>query len=266
LDVTQALSDTENALRDFIAAVLRNKFGPAWEPKCGVSDERLEAWRSRKREGEKQHRSGAADDRLMYYADFYDLKTILKKHWSGEFSQVFGDWKTMEVWLDSLGRLRNSDAHRRELLPHQKHLILGIAGDIRTHMMSYRSKQETNDDCYPRLEHVADSLGSIWQYGTNNHWSIIDTKRCLRVGDRVDFVIAASDPLGAELAYAVRTIHGSYDSGWQEANSLSIQFCEADIRKLCDVQLRIRSPRKYHALGEYDDLATFRYSVLPPKE
>ena len=266
MDVTQALSDTENALRDFIAAVLWTKFGSAWEKNCGVSTERLEAWRSRKLEAEKQYRSGAVDERLIYYADFYDLQTILKNHWSSEFSKVFGDWRTMEVWLSSLGRLRNSDAHRRELLPHQKHLILGIAGDIRTRMTSYRSKQETDEDCYSRLEHVTDSLGSTWRYGVNNHWNIISTGRHLRVGDRLEFVISASDPLGSEVEYALHTIHRSYDTGWKKENALSIQFSEADIRKLCDVQICIRSPRKYHALGEYDDLATFRYSILPPKK
>ena len=31
----------------------------------------------------------------------------------------------MEVWLNELEALRDADAHRRELLPHQKHLALG---------------------------------------------------------------------------------------------------------------------------------------------
>ena len=51
----------------------------------------------------------------MYYADFYDLRTILKK-WAGEFSNALGDWKTIEVWLTELEKLRDPDAHRRELL------------------------------------------------------------------------------------------------------------------------------------------------------
>ena len=43
-----------------------------------------------------------------------------------------GEWKTMEVWLDELEKLRNPDAHRRELLPHQKQLAAGIAGETGT--------------------------------------------------------------------------------------------------------------------------------------
>jgi hypothetical protein len=146
IDITQALKDTENALRDFISSVLQKKFGGNWVEQCGVSPERIKRWQERKVEEEKRQKFGVIEERLIYYADFYDLKTILKKHWVGEFSEGLGDWKTMEVWLDELGRLRDPEAHRRELLPHQKHLAVGIAGEIRTRIVRYRSKQETSED------------------------------------------------------------------------------------------------------------------------
>ena len=68
------------------------------------------------------------EERLIYYADFYDLKTILKKNWDTSFADALGDWKTFDVWLTELEKLRDPDAHRRELLPHQKSLIIGISG------------------------------------------------------------------------------------------------------------------------------------------
>ncbi|MDX6501365.1 MAG: hypothetical protein QOG23_4625 [Blastocatellia bacterium] len=37
MDITQALKDTENSLRDFIAATLRKAFGKTWIERCGVS-------------------------------------------------------------------------------------------------------------------------------------------------------------------------------------------------------------------------------------
>ncbi len=114
IDITQALKDTENALRDFIASILRKKFGENWVEKCGISNERIQQWQARKAEEEKRQKFGAVEERLIYYADFYDLETILHKNWQGEFNEALGDWKTMKVWLDELGKLRDPDAHRRD--------------------------------------------------------------------------------------------------------------------------------------------------------
>jgi hypothetical protein len=199
IDITQALKDTENALRDFIASILRKKFGENWVEQCGVSPERISQWQERKAEEERRQKFGTVDERLIYYADFYDLQTILKKNW-GEFAEALGDWKTMEVWLDELGRLRDPDAHRRELLPHQKHLAIGIAGEIRTRLVRYRSKQETSEDYFPRIESVRDNFGNIFPSGTG---STVLTKTILRPGDIIEFIITASDPLGSNLGYAI---------------------------------------------------------------
>jgi hypothetical protein len=160
MDITQILKDTENSLRDFIGYILSKSFGADWEQKCGVSDDRLNKWRERKESEEKRQKAGACDERLIYYADFYDLKTILQKHWR-LFSEALGEFKTVEVWLTVLEKLRDPDAHRRELLPHQKDLILGISGELRTRIARYRSSQETAEAYYPRIEFAADNLGSV---------------------------------------------------------------------------------------------------------
>jgi len=41
-DITQALKDTENALRDFIAVILEKTLGKDWIDSCGVSSDRVE--------------------------------------------------------------------------------------------------------------------------------------------------------------------------------------------------------------------------------
>src|SRR5712692_5396282 len=164
IDVTQALKDTENALRDQIAEVLQKGLGENWVEKCGVTPDRLEQWIRRKEEEERRQKAGVVEERILYYADFYDLKTILQKNWP-DFAPIFGEWKTMEVFLSELEKLSDPEAHRRELLPHQKHLVLGIAGEIRTRMIRYRSKEETGEDYYPRIESARDSVGNIWTYG-----------------------------------------------------------------------------------------------------
>jgi hypothetical protein len=260
MDVTQALKDTENSLRDFIAICLSRHFGDEWISKCGVSPDRIEKRTERKNIEGKRQETGVVEERLIYYADFYDLKTILKKHWSLEFSKVFGELKTMEVWLTEMEKLRDPDAHRRELLPHQKHLILGISGEIRTRLVKYRSKMETTDDFFPRIESARDSLGTISTYGQ----LISHTQHKLRPGDIIDFVITASDPLGEELQYGMTVLH-NYNIMWQDDNTFTLVIEKEYIGKSFAVHLWIRSPRDYHAHGGYDDYVSFRYDVLPLK-
>jgi hypothetical protein len=259
VDATQALKDTENSLRDFIASVLQTKLGSNWEETCGVSEARLVHWRQRKIDEENRQEAGVVEERLIYYADFYDLKTILEKHWS-YFSVALGDWKTMRVWLSELEKLRDPDAHRRELLPHQKNLVLGIAGEIRTRLIRYRSKQETSEDYFPRIESARDSLGNMW---TPQSGGFLKYSTLLRPGDVIDYVITASDPLGAELEYSMNA--GSDWSLWQESNILTLSVTDFHIGTNLHVSMRIRSPRQYHAAFDYDDKVVFTYDVLPPK-
>ena len=128
-DINQYLKDTENSLRDLISWLMVNEFGLEWENKCGVLADRLIIWKERL---DKEAGRGiiSLDNRLIYYADFYDLMTIIHKNWSDIFVNVFRKKKEIEVLLDYLEQYRNADAHRRELLPHQKHFIVGIAGEL----------------------------------------------------------------------------------------------------------------------------------------
>jgi len=212
MDVTQALRDAENSLRDFIGSVLSKSIGNNWVESCGVSEDRIRKWQERKEAESKRQEAGVVEERLLYYADFYDLRTILKKHWSGEFSAALGDWKTMDVWLTELEKLRDPDAHRRELLPHQKHLVLGISGEIRNRIVRYRSKQESVEDFYPRIESVRDSLGNIWVAGD---LATKIVKHPLRLNDLLDLVVTARDPQDAELEFGIAT-NEMYPVSWQK--------------------------------------------------
>jgi hypothetical protein len=273
LDATQALRDAENSLRDFIGEVLEKALGAGWEEKCGVSADRLEKWRERRQIEEKRQQTGVTEERLLYYADFYDLKTILKKHWSQHFTAALGDWKTMEVWLNELEKLRDPDAHRRELLPHQHHLALGISGDIRTRIARSRSAQETGESYFPRIESVRDSLGTLW---TRGHYSaLLFTEKTARPGDTVDFVVTASDPLEEQMHYSIttgRTAVGVYprEDEWHESNSGSVTFEDAHIGLQTQVMLMVRSLRQFHAHSAggtgFDDFVIFRYDVLPTRK
>lgn len=263
MDVTQGLKNAENSLRDFIAFVLNESLGIDWEEKCGVSSERIEKWKQRKEVEKKRQRSGLVDERLIYYADFYDLKTILKKNWQ-HFHKAFGEFKTFEVWLIELEKLRDPDAHRRELLPHQVNLILGVSGEIRTKIVRYRSSLETSEAYYPRIEFAADNLGNSWKPGQDY---FVRTGLILRPGELLEHIVTASDPLEGKISYQCRYKQGSPGGGedWGEQNAFSHEITTFDIGKLFFVTIKVKSDREFHARGTYDCDIMFTYEVLPPK-
>jgi hypothetical protein len=263
LDVTQSLKDTENSLRDFIASVLEKANGPEWYNSCGVSPDRVEKWEERRDVELKRQRAGSVDPRLIYYADFYDLGTIIEKNWSC-FKDVFDDLSRLRVYLRDLEKLRDPDAHRRELLPHQRHLVLGIGGEIRARIIQYRNKLDTIDAYFPRIESARDSLGNVYVPGEFR--PPVNAQQILRPDDVIDFTVTASDPLGATLSYRI-AINDFERSDWQEDNSFSVRIREEHIGKYFSVAIHVRSPRDHHArAGSYDDKVEFDYTVLPRKK
>jgi hypothetical protein len=262
VDVTQALRNTENALRDFIATTLEKSLGSEWLNRCGVSPDRITKWKDRKSEEQRRQEAGVVEERLLYYADFYDLKTILKKHWQGDFSDVLGDWRRFDVLFDELARYRDPDAHRRELLPHQQSFILGIEGDIRSRLIRWHSRRARVDDCFPRIESARDSIGSQWIPSKDFSHDIFDTGTTLRPGDKIDFVVTARDPEDLPVEYQLSVMNHN-DTPWQASGVFSFEIREAHISAALFITARIRSPRSYHARAGYDDDVVFRYRVLP---
>lgn len=259
MDVTQALKDAENSLRDFISMRLQSKFGSNWIEHCGITNDRLAEWRGRKLEESKTQASVAIEERLIYYADFYDLGTILKKHWNDLFKEVFDKQKNILPWLKELEKYRNPDAHRRELLPHQKHLVLGISGEIRSRIVRFRSSMETENDCFPRIECVRDNYGNAMTQ--SRMLKALTSKTRLRPGDTIDIVVTASDPEGFNLEYGFGTNRIGVE--WSNSNTFSLRISEDDISKCLTIKILIRSNRNYHAYNGFDDFMHFQYSVLP---
>lgn len=261
VDISQVLRDAENALRDFIAFKLQKSIGDSWIERCGVSPARIEKWKERKEIEEKKQASGVVEERLIYYADFYDLITILKHRWSEDFSEVFGKWKEMEVWLSTLEDLRNPEAHRRDLLPHQKQLAAGIAGEIRTRIVRHRSRDVAVDNYFARIESARDNHGNLFTAGGSKN---VRTGTVLHPGEDLEFIVTASDPYGQKLQYGLTA---QSDSHWQDSNEFALRVTADHIGRTFSVFLEIRSGRDYHAYdsGEsgYDDFVFFTYTVLP---
>jgi hypothetical protein len=265
MDISESLKSAENSLRDLFAFVLSRKLGTEWVRSCGVSDDRILQWQGRKLIDEKKF--GYSDPRLIYYSDFYDLKTILKTNWNSGLSEVFGKLKEIEVMLDLLDEIRNPDAHRRDLLPFQQHLAIGISGKIRATITRYFSKMETGDSFYPRIESIQDSLGNTWCIG---ECTPLDTVHTLRPGDQLQFKVSGTDPLGEQLEYAVFPIAVPHECEWNQTGNFDLTIKNSHVGKKLWITIAVRSPREFHAkgdvgLGKVDDTVKFGYEVLPPR-
>jgi hypothetical protein len=256
MDESEALKEVENSLRDFISNFLEERIGKDWIGCCGVTLDRISKWKEKQEIEEKTLKYSSIEKRLLYYSDFYDLITIIDKNWDKGFNDIFGNKATTMVFLNLLEDFRNPEAHRREFLPHQKHLILGVSGEIRNRLILYRSKKETGKDYFPRLESVRDNLENTWVQGDKN----INTNLTLRVGDTLQFFITATDPLGEDLEYSL------YGDKWQKSNSIEIKLTEKHISKKHGFIVAVRSKRSYHADSfGCDDSVLFEYQILPKK-
>ncbi|MFC7670265.1 hypothetical protein ACFQT0_25040 [Hymenobacter humi] len=181
------------------------------------------------------------------------MQNILNKNWEN-FKGAFGEKKEIDLFLKQLGDFRNSNAHGRELLTYQKHLAIGLSGEIRNRITKFRSMQDTGESYFPRIESVHDNYGNSWKIGDYN----IETKLTLRVGDRLEFVISATDPQDEKLFYS---INGPDE--WQENNHLHFTLTDKEIRREMLFGIYVKSSRSYHAKRDYDDAVIFCYQVLP---
>ncbi|MDD4897860.1 MAG: Swt1 family HEPN domain-containing protein [Methanocellales archaeon] len=262
--------DTENALRDFTQVLLQAKFGEEWIIHLGITEDRVNQWKSRMEEERKSQRAGAVEEHLLYYADFYDLQKIIEKNWEQLFKDVFFDLKALQTYFDKLQDFRDQDAHRRELLLFQQNLVMGICGEILSLLVKYRSNMGGH---FPQIESAQDSLGSLLLPGPIVQFTltkkvlrlvpVVLTEKVLRPGDEVEFVITASDMEGGEIEFAMGK---DFCGGkWQKDNHFKWRIDDSDIGKKTDLTFYIRSMRKHHAMGDYDDFVNFSYNLIPKR-
>lgn len=268
MDPASSLKKAENSIRDVIHYILTNSLGSDWHNRCGVSPDRVSKWEEKR--AEEQKRTGRSDPRLIYYSDFYDLKTIIKKSWDNGLKEVFEKLKGIENLLDLLDENRNPIAHQRELLPYQKHIVEGVSGKIRSQITGYFCKMETGDAYYPRIEFIQDNLGTSWSAGSKN---VVPHGPILRPGDLLQFVVTATDPLGEQLTYILCPEGLVRDKVENFTGEFEFEVLPKHVQQRMSIHLIVRSPREFHALakGYYGDplhgadhVVTFFYEVLPP--
>ena len=264
MDASQALKSTENSLRDVFSYILHKKFGTDWLTKVGVAPERIALWESRK--VEEQRRIGRSDPRLIYYSDFYDLRTILRKNWNDGLTEVFGsELKETEILLKLLEEFRNPDAHRRELLPYEIQLVLGITGKIRSQISLFYNNMQHSDSYFCRIDAIQDNLGNSWNpsSGTRNQ-----PNNLLRPGQRLEFNVVASDPKGQTILYGAYECKAPFHVVWKDVGDFSFEITDEHISESFIFTFAVKSQRPYSAtqavnIGKCDHYQLVSYIVLP---
>lgn len=255
MEIAREIKDTENALKEFVASILARNIGENWMDSCGLSREIIDEWRRKKAINEEQIRPMHGAEQPIFYADLADIIFLIHHNWESEFHSVFGDKVIIEAYIKTLGQFSHPEQGRRELFVFQKHLMLGITGDIRTRITTYRSLTEVGKEGFPRIESIKDSFGNLWTVGKPMR---IKTNTNLHVGEVVEYIITAVDPVQLPLQYKI------FGFKWETGNILHLKIEEKHVGRNAKVNIAIRSKRKFHAypLG-YDDRVVFEYQILP---
>ena len=266
MEPTISLKHTENALRGIIEFVMRKAIGDDWIYNCGVDDEVIKKWFVRAEED--QHRLGTMDQRLLFYADFYTIKTLILRNWDRGFADVFGKKKRVEVLLDLMESFRNPDAHRRELLPYHIELVNGIDGWIRTHISRYYMSEENAVSYYAKIDSVATSIGATWSVGQP-----IQQKLAIkvRVGSRVDVTVTATDPQNRPLNFhCVLLVPGAVVEKQSPNGKFSFEVESKHVYNDAILSVGAESDGEYHpkimhgTTQKVDDQISFIFDILPP--
>jgi len=254
LNVSQAIEDVEIALRNFISVMLKNKLGNDWINSCGLDPSRVETFDNARAKELERLKSAKIEDRLIYYSELSDLMTIIIKNWE-VFIPVFLKKSKFELYMGTLIGYRIPNAHSRILLSHQKHLAIGISGELRNQIVTYRSKMETGEDIYPSLESITDNLGNFWDISKGYS---LTNEQILYPGDVLEFTINATDPQGGKLFYALHP-----QPQWQESNIMTIRITKDHINEPYMFVIVVQSDKDYHKDGQYDSVVSMSYKIRP---
>lgn len=130
-NLRECIQDTEQNLRDLLSTLMAEKYGSEWQgSSAGWPERERLALVNRLADEQRKLPHQQLSTRLLDYSNLLDLKALLERHWD-VFGSVFVSKDQTLVMLDKLNTLRNPEIHGRPGLEiHQRHLILGICGEL----------------------------------------------------------------------------------------------------------------------------------------
>lgn len=251
----------ENDLR----ALIREVLGDEWLARSNCDAARLEA----KREEERKRRHGAVvDDDLLAYTEFHEIKDIILRNWD-KFAAVWRSKRYFEAIFDRLEDFRNPDAHSRQLVPFEEHLVFGLTGELRNTITLHRSTAAVTGEHYPIIELIEDSLGNRFVPSeAQQAGGGFNVPATFAIGNTVTFRMKAWDPQGRDLAWTV-SFNGKQPQQSLELTGSNVEFSwEISEEEVGDnvpiIGITMSSAGKYHRNRKNDAFIALYVTVAPP--
>jgi hypothetical protein len=263
MEATASIAVIEVDLRRLVAAVFRLADGTDWQ-RIRLDAELTAKLKVRFEEESKRRTPVRVTEDLLAYMHLFELRTLIEKNWQ-VFSSALGEKREFTVLMDKVEDFRNAPAHSRELLPHEKTLLEGISGEIRTKVTLHLSQQSIDSMHYPIIESIRDSFGNVPSHLDGGIFDQVDTDVHLQVGQLVSFEGRAWDPQGRELIWHWGVTIADAESS-AIGNDVTIGWTplEKDVRRSCHFVIEMKSTGPYHRSRSYDHRVTFGYTVDPP--
>lgn len=237
----------ENSIRQLLIKLIGSNDNSNYK----VTEDRISAWKDKREIERKKYKGTLIEDRIIYYSDFYDLKTIINKNWD-IFSGVFMDKKRFDVFFNEIEKFRNTLSHGREITSSQENLMNGIVGEIRNQITIYHNKNEMREDYFIQIVKISDNFG--------NSWPGQSQRITLRVGDIYELIIDANDPKDREIHYMLSSIGGNIDVLPQTNNKISFEVTNQMITSSMSLLVKVFTP-----ISDYENKThmTITMTILP---
>lgn len=264
-DAFDAISTTENVLRDLIVRQLSLSTDASYEQVLSWSPKDVARLAKRRADDERRRSGMEVSQRLIDYTDLSHLRSIVEAHWN-EFEACFGDEAETLLFLERLEDFRNPAMHSRGLVPRERALAVGIAGQLRDQVTRFRAVQDQDDDPFPRIEYIKDSTGRDCRANQSPHPLVYP-------GTVIEFEASAWDPSGGDITWAVWVVKQPQDrlldvtvpSG--QAVHLSWALTADDIASPAIVVFEVRGQAAHRRMPVFqvDDRVMVNYRVHPQK-
>ncbi|PHV65098.1 hypothetical protein [Williamsia muralis] len=266
VDAYTELVSAETALRDVIRVAV-----PLWEDQLGT--EAVQKLTNRRTEENRRRDGISVSQDLLDYTEIYQLQKLISTNWEA-VSPIMDDRKRTEVYLDLIFDVRNTIGHSRPVVPSERLLLAGAAGQIQNQLAKYRGGVDGSALYYSSIDSARDSSG------TSGNPKLMDPHRDrgndgrLEVGEVIAFELAATDPRGRELRWSMHVTKEdrafSYSSFDQRAASTGNQtrieweVARRDVGEEIDVVIVLRNSSEFQRSQGRGDVRVFHYRVSPP--
>lgn len=273
LEPTVAVTTLERALRLLLRRTLQAAWGQGWLERVTTPAQR-EQWQGR-HEQEQARRPGVLDlpPAGLEYSELYELIAIADKHWD-KVAAALGKRAAILPLLEHFERIRNTASHSRELMPFERELMSGIAGEIRNKVTIHMSSQDPVGDYYPRMESAADSFGaaiSMWNEMSEIAGTVPDAspRMVLQVGDVITFTCSGTDPKGRDLEWTLTRSTGGAQVVAVRPSGEQVELVwhveDGDVGESVAVSIHMSAAgARYRRWSHFDHRTYFMYVVRPP--